>query len=138
VFVEHLEQTVARFQAGGATVWFINQVPVQDVDLTGMHAPQGSEDKADKPGASRAEYLEQQRYVRDALTRHTPPGLKILGPAANWFDGTGHSLAIYQGRRLYRDPDHLTPHGAAVLIMPSLEPVFDLIASVEKKGREAR
>jgi hypothetical protein len=135
VFVTHLQQTVSTFRAAGATVWFINQVPIQDINLTQIRKPGRSLDESDRPGISRDEYFDQQRYVHHGLRQLAQPALKVLGPGKHWFDGTGHSLAIYQGHRLYFDRDHLTPFGATVLIEPLLEPVFEQMATEWKERR---
>ncbi len=83
---------------------------------------------------TRQAYDLQQREVMRVLTACPHSHLHIIGPG-DWFSGgvgrTGDKEGSY-----YDDDDHVSLHGAKVLIAPVLEPVFKRIGDRSQSARK--
>jgi len=80
-------------------------------------------------GITRAEYDQQQSAV-GALPEIA--GVRMIAPSDWWRNDL--SVTEHDGKRLYRDDDHVNEDGAEVLMRPVLAPIFQQMA----EDRETR
>jgi len=127
-----LERMLTELDEAAVTVWIMRQVPEQDV-------PRPSELLAKKlqygwpkeiQGVSLQKHRACQRQVDaifDELARKRD-NVHILDPTPYCFDEAGFSLMCDAKRSYYRDDDHLSRHGADILLTPVIQPVMQQIS----------
>jgi len=137
VLLRALSKTVAEIEQSGARVWILAQVPQQDQEPARRLARAAMWGGEHPKGVTLQEHLKQQSNVLDVLSR-LPPGHITLDPAPYFFDESGYSRLGDDRKSFYSDDDHVSPHGAEVLLTPVLEPVFAEIAADKAHRHAAR
>lgn len=119
VLADRLSKMVEEF---GAMIWLVPQSPRLDPELDRKLLPETK-----LSGITRAEYDEQQAAVA-ALPEIA--GVCVIAPGDWWRDDL--SVTEHDGKRLYRDDDHVNETGAEFLMRPVLAPIFQRLAEDRK------
>jgi hypothetical protein len=122
-FVEAFRTTTAALNEAGATVWVVEDTPKfpWDVPKALARAAFLGDAPADLSLPS-ATYEQQLRRQDIEFVRTLGPGVKILRPGS--YLSRGDVVPISgEGIAIYRDSDHLSVHGA-MLLVPMFAPVL--------------
>ena len=123
------QRTIAQLEEAGAKVWIMKQVPLQHGDPIRRLVDAANRGEPEPPrGVSIAQHLARQKNADAILEQVSLQGATLLDPAEFCFDEQGRSIIGSYERSYYFDDDHLSPHGAKVLLRPMFEPVFAQIA----------
>ncbi|MFO1020178.1 MAG: SGNH hydrolase domain-containing protein [Planctomycetales bacterium] len=111
------------------TLWILQQVPESKTGIAEI----GTKLKLlglpfNPPLTTKADHDRRQRRANDILHNLQATGARLLDPTSHFFNSQDQLVVEADGRFLYRDEDHLTPHGAALRLTPLLDPVLRHIA----------
>jgi SGNH domain-containing protein len=118
-----LEHTATYLAAAGRRVWVVGPVPEVGLDVPLVLARARLLERTVDPAPALADFLARQRGVLSVLARlRESPGIHVVLPHEK-LCGERLCDVVRDGAALYRDDDHLSRAGVAVLA-PLLEPIF--------------
>ena len=139
VLVDGLDRLCAGLEENGVKVWIVLRVPHQSIDPRKRLAAAAMFGVGIPSGISADEWIRDDADVNDSIrgmaSRH--PAVSVIDPSQNCFGPSGLSRIADAGGTFYRDPGHVSPHGARMLLGPSLAPVFDAIGS-DRRSTDSR
>lgn len=134
VFRRGFKRTIAVLEAEGVKVWVVKTVPVQAINPARSLALAVYWNRRPPTGVTVENHLKRQSGVNEILDSWRSSNLQILDPIDYCFDSSGLSRIGDAEGSFYHDDDHLSTHGAEILLRPLLGPVFEVIAA---RNREA-
>ncbi len=129
VFTKHLKTTVDSLLAAGASVWIVKDVPEYDVLVPKklINVARLGGDVA-KVGMPLARHLARQGFVSSVIDALAGPRVHVIDPTPFLCEPADFCRVEHNGWSLYKDDDHLSPHGAQ-LIEPAFDGLFAGLAS---------
>jgi len=126
VFQQQLQQTLQELSQAGTHVWIIQQVPLQKSNPEHLVVRAALANMGIPTGVSLTTHQQRQEHANRIIHQvaATMPNVTVLDPARVCFDTNEQSILGDQQGVFYADDDHLSPHGAEILLRPLLEPVF--------------
>jgi hypothetical protein len=123
-FKERLIFTVQTILRSGARVYVLKDVPrpgfyvPQEVSLNVMHGKDLS-----LLGSTPSEYSDLNKPMDEIFDQLSKIGATVLDPTTYFINSHGLYGVVKNGQVLYRDDNHLSVEGAA-LLAPMFEPIF--------------
>ncbi len=137
VFAAGLERTLATLRGEGRSVYIVLSVPEVGRPVAETLARAMVLHQRVELSPTRAAYVLRQRFVRNTIARLALRyGVGVIDPASV-LCGPERCRVISQGHPLYYDADHLSTHGAR-LLLPLVAPVFAADRMVEAQIAFAR
>jgi hypothetical protein len=124
ILLKSLKTTVDRLQDQGARVWILKEVPLQKSNPVRKLQLAKILEKPFPLGSSRDQNLRMHQFANEIICEANFPTVSLVDLAANCFDSTNHSIISDGSQSLYVDNNHLSSHGADVLLGQTLAPVF--------------
>jgi peptidoglycan/LPS O-acetylase OafA/YrhL len=124
-----LDRMCADLEKQGTTIWIMQRVPCQRLEPRKRMAACAMFGFGLPSGISWDEYQRVDGPLNDRLKRMAArhAHVRLVDPAPSCFDSNGFSRIGDERGVFYRDPTHLSAHGAISLLPPVLEPVFESI-----------
>jgi peptidoglycan/LPS O-acetylase OafA/YrhL len=120
-----LKRTLDELEQIGATVWILEQVPLQKENPILVLSRSAAQPDSPAPkGVSLEEHRTRQANTKAVFDEFTGSNVHVLDPADFCFDSSGHSLIGGKGRSYYSDQHHLSPLGADALLRKVFEPIL--------------
>jgi len=135
-----LRRTVRKLRDLGSTVWIVKQVPRLSSDPKRAVAVNSQFGWDPPQGVSVAEHRAKQHTPNSVIHAIAAEidGVFAVDPSLKFFDEQGYSRIADSRHMFYRDPSHLTPHGAKELLTPTFESVFHHIVPQRRLTSERR
>ena len=139
VLVDGLDRLCAGLEENGVKVWIVLRVPHQSIDPRKRLAAAAMFGVGIPSGISADEWIRDDADVNDSIRAMASlhPAVSVIDPSSSCFGPKGLSRIADAGGTFYRDPGHVSPHGARMLLGPSLAPVFDAIGS-DRRSTDSR
>jgi len=122
-FLRALSDTVEHLQSSGAHVWMMLNVPIHSFDVAKVLARHS--DDIESVASQAAEPTEQSRtdgFDLRFLDQLRDRGVSIIDPKPSFLNSrTGRFEIVQQYKSYYIDDNHLSFHGAELVLMPCLK-----------------
>ncbi len=127
-FVRALKRTIGPLEERGAHIWILGQVPLQRGNPPKRLFYAALDEQGVPKGVTLQQHLDRQANVLKSFSQ-LRNGFTYLDPVPYCFDHTGYSRIGDGGKSFYFDDNHLSPHGAEVLLEDLLDEALAKMAA---------